>query len=146
MMWKFVHVLGAVLLLGNVIATGLWSHWALARRDTAISTFATVAILRADLWLTLVGGAMLTIAGIEMVRTEGLSWDLPWLRLGLYALAASTAIWLVLLLPIQFKLIRLAKQGPAQQDRLWRWFLYWSLAGWADTGLLLWGLWAMVSK
>ena len=146
MIWKCVHILGAVLLLGNVIATGLWSHWALARREAAVSSFAALSILRADLWLTFVGGAMLTVAGIEMVQAEGLPWNLPWLRAGICALAASTGIWLVLLLPIQFRILRLAKAGPQSEALLRRWFAVWSVAGWADTGLLLWGLWAMVGK
>ena len=39
MIFKFLHVLGAVLLLGNVIATGLWSHWAMARRQPGFLSF-----------------------------------------------------------------------------------------------------------
>ena len=48
MIWKFVHVLGAMLLIGNVVTTGLWSHWAMARRERAVAVFAAGAILLAS--------------------------------------------------------------------------------------------------
>jgi uncharacterized membrane protein len=144
MIFKFLHVLGAVLLLGNVIATGLWSHWAMARRQPAVSVYAAEAILWADLWLTLGGGALLTIAGIQLVLTRGIAWSTPWLVQGIAALGLSTAVWLAALLPLQFKILRFARAG--EQDALRRAFRLWSVAGWADTAVLAWGLWSMVAK
>lgn len=144
MIAKFLHVLGAMLLLGNVIATGLWSHWAIARRDRAVAVFATEAILRADLWLTLTGGALLTIAGAQMALALGLGWQTPWLRTGIVALASSTVVWLGVLLPLQFRMVRQARAEDAAGLR--RTFAWWSALGWADTALLLWGLWAMVTR
>lgn len=144
MIAKFLHVLGAVLLLGNVITTGLWSHWAMGSKERAVLVFATGAILKADLALTLGGGALLTIAGVHLVLAAGLPWDAPWLRAGLIALAASTFVWLAALLPLQVRMWRAARSNDARGlARAYRW---WAVLGWADTALLLWGLWAMVSK
>jgi hypothetical protein len=127
-----------------VIATGLWSHWAFRRNAPEVSVFAAEAILQADLWLTLGGGALLTMAGLHMVVTRGLPWTTPWLATGIAALALSTLVWLVLLLPLQVRILRAARRGDRQALR--RAFLAWSVAGWADTGLLLWGLWAMIAR
>ena len=143
-MWKFLHVLGAILLLGNVVTTGLWAHWAMASGERAVSAFATGAILKADLWLTLLGGALLTIAGLQLVVAAGLPWETPWLRHGIAALAASTAVWLAVLLPLQVRMHRAAAAGD--EARLRAAFRWWSVLGWADTAVLVWGLWWMVVK
>lgn len=145
MIWKFVHVVGAMLLLGNVVTTGLWSHWAIARRDHTLATFAAGAILLADLWLTLGGGTLLVIGGLMLVMQEQIPWArTPWLQHGVLALALSTGVWLVALLPLQFRLLRQARSGDLATVR--RTFTVWSALGWADTALLFWGLWAMVVK
>lgn len=144
MIWKFVHILGVVLMLGNVIATGLWAHWAMARRDRSLALFAAGAILWADLWLTLVGGVMLTIGGLKLVLDAGLAWNLPWLQQGVIALALSTGVWLAILLPLQFIMLRAAQVGDAK--RLRRAYGWWTWLGWADTAVLVWGLWVMVTK
>jgi hypothetical protein len=53
----------------------------------------------------------------------------------------STLVWLVVLLPDQFRMERVA-DGPS----LRRLFLRWSVAGWASTAVLFYGLYAMVTR
>jgi uncharacterized membrane protein len=143
--WKFAHVLGAVLMLGNVIATGLWAHWALGRPDMRVAPFAARAILKADAWLTLTGGTLLTVSGIWMAMRAGLGWhETPWLRHGVWALAASTGLWLVVLLPDQVRMVRAADAGDA--PRLRRLYRRWAVLGWGATAALVAGLWVMVTK
>jgi hypothetical protein len=145
MIWKFLHVLGAMLLIGNVVTTGLWSHWAMARRDQAVAVFATGAILAADAWLTVGGGTLLVAGAIRMVGDRALPWwDLPWTRAGAIALVASSAAWAVVLLPCQVVLRRQAATGDT--DALWKTFKLWSVVGWASTAALVAGLWAMVMR
>ena len=73
---------------------------------------------------------------------SGLPWrDLPWIRQGIGALILSTLLWLVLLLPAQWKMERATDAAIIR-----RLFLRWSVAGWAATVLLFYGLWAMVTK
>ena len=43
--WKFLHLLGVVLMLGNVIATGLWAHWALARPEGEVPAYAAKLLI-----------------------------------------------------------------------------------------------------
>ncbi len=59
------------------------------------------------------------------------------------ALVAATFVWLVILLPLQIRLERIA---PMDEPGIRRTFLQWSVIGWADTAILLYGLLAMVTK
>lgn len=140
---KTLHVIGAVLLVGNVTVTGVWAL--LMYRARAEVPFRPVA--RAILWtdlLTMTGGAMLTITGILMIRQARLPWlEMPWLLRGITALAASTLAWLVMLLPDQ---VRMARLHPGDSERLRVLFRRWSVVGWSATLLLYVGIWYMVTK
>ena len=141
---KAMHVIGAVLLLGNVTVTGVWSlylyrHW----QETTIP-FRPVAraILWTDLIFTLGGGILITVTGVIMGLKSGTPFfQTPWLVKGMGALALSTLSWLAVLLPDQWRLER--TEDPATIRRL---FLRWSVVGWISTVLLFYGLWAMVTK
>jgi uncharacterized membrane protein len=141
---RMLHVTGAVLLLGNVTVTGFWAAY--LYRTTTAAEFRPVArgIMWADALFTLGGGALLTISGILLAGRLGLPLlGTPWLLKGIVALGAATLVWLLILLPLQVRLERLA---PADEPGLRRTFLRWSVIGWADTALLLYGLLAMVTK
>jgi uncharacterized membrane protein len=140
---KTLHVVGAVLLVGNVTVTGVWAL--LMYRARAEVPFRPVA--RAILWtdlLTVTGGAMLTITGILMIRQARLPWlEMPWLLRGITALAASTLAWLVMLFPDQ---VRMARLPPGDSERLRVLFRRWSVVGWSATMVLYVGIWYMVTK
>lgn len=141
---KWVHILGGILLLGNVTVTGVWSlylyrHW----RDEGMP-FAPIAraILLTDLVFTLGGGALLSITGVWMALRSGFPFlGTPWLLHGIIALSLATLAWAVVLIPDQLKMEKAT--DPAQIRKL---FLRWSVIGWADTAVLFYGLWAMVTK
>lgn len=142
--WKVLHVVGVVLMVGNVTVTGVWA--ALLYRHRHVVPFRETArgILWTDLFFTFGGGAALTIAGIMMVRTSALPWrTLPWLRHGIESLALATALWLFVLIPDQ---VRMERVDPADDARVRRLFLRWSVVGWAATAVLFHGLWLMVRK
>jgi uncharacterized membrane protein len=141
---RVIHVAGAVLLLGNVTVTGFWAAYLYRARGTVPFRPIARAILWTDGVFTLGGGAMLVVSGVLLVRSRGYAIaDTPWLRQGIGALASSTTLWLVFLLPDQQRLQRV---DPADDATLRRLFLRWSVVGWAATALLFYGLWAMVSK
>lgn len=141
---KALHVIGAVLLVGNVTVTGAWSlylyrHW----RDATIP-FRPVAraILWTDLIFTLGGGILLTVSGVIMALQGKLPiLATPWLVKGIAALAIVTLSWLAILLPDQYRLER--TEDPATIRKL---FIRWSVVGWTGTAVLFYALWAMVTK
>src|SRR5688572_1380342 len=110
-LFRMLHVAGAVLLIGNVTVTGFWAMFFYHRR--AVVPFRPVAraILWTDLAFTLVGGILITVSGILLIRVRGyVVGETPWLVHGIGALAATTLIWLVVLLPDQW---RLERMGPS---------------------------------
>jgi uncharacterized membrane protein len=141
---KAMHVIGAVLLVGNVTVTGVWSvylyqHW---RAETIPFRPVARAILWTDLIFTLGGGVLLTVTGIVMGLKLGTPFfQTPWLVKGMSALALSTLSWLVVLLPDQWRLER--TEDPVAIRRL---FLRWSVVGWSSTVVLFYGIWAMVTR
>lgn len=140
MVWRFAHVFAAVLLLGNVIVTGLWAE--LLWRWDGPARFRSVAraIWWTDVACTLGGGTVLTIAGVVRAVQLGLPlWETPWLRSGIMGLGLSTAIWLVVLVPAQRRM--LVAEGAALRAAM----LQWRLWGWLAVVPLVWALWAMTT-
>ena len=141
---RMLHVTGAVLLIGNVIVTGFWATFLYCARAEVPFRPVARAIMWADVGFTLGGGALLTVSGILLaLRLQLRVMDNPWLLKGIVALAAATLVWLAVLLPCQ---LRLERTPPEDRSTIRRLFLGWSLVGWADTAVLLYGLWAMVAR
>lgn len=138
-----LHVAGAVLLLGNVTVTGFWAMFMYRQRSLVPFRPVARAILWTDLAFTAVGGIMLTVSGILLVRIRGyVIGDTPWLVHGIGALASSTVLWLAVLLPDQW---RLERMDPGDDIALRRVFRRWMIVGWTATAILFYGLWAMVT-
>lgn len=141
---RLIHVAGAVLLLGNVTITGFWAVFLYRARKVVPFRLVARAILWTDLVFTTVGGMMLVISGILLMRAGGYRLaTTPWLQQGLVALVLSTGLWLGVLLPDQWRLERI---NPADDTALRAVFLRWSIVGWIATAFLFYGLWAMIAK
>jgi uncharacterized membrane protein len=144
LIWKLLHIVGAVMMLGNVVVTGAWAAvlWRHRKADTPRQI--ARGILWTDLVFTFGGGAMLVIAGIEMIRLHQLPWrELGWLRHGIELLALATLVWLVVLLPDQ---LRMEEHADTDQERFARHFRRWTIVGWIDTALLVAALALMVLR
>lgn len=142
--FKTLHVLGAILLLGNVTVTGVWSLYLYRcwREGTMPFRPLARAILWTDLIFTCGGGALLTFTGIQLALRMRLPFpETRWLMEGIGALAIATLLWLVVLLPDQLRMER--TQDPVRLRQLFR---RWSVVGWGSTAILFFGLWAMVSR
>jgi uncharacterized membrane protein len=143
-MLRALHVTGAVLLIGNVVVTGYWATFLYRVRASVPFRAVARAIMWADVIFTMLGGTLLTVSGILLAMQRGYRVvDTPWLFKGIGALALSTLLWLVVLLPDQWRLERLA---PGDDRTLRRVFLRWSTVGWGATLVLFYGLWTMVGK
>lgn len=142
-LFRMLHVAGAVILIGNVTVTGFWAIFFYRRRSVVPFRPVARAILWTDLAFTLIGGIMLTVSGVLLIRVRGYVIDqTPWLVHGIGALAVTTLIWLVVLLPDQW---RLERMDPSNDAALRKVFMRWSVVGWAASGILFYGLWAMVT-
>ena len=141
---RVLHLTGAVLLIGNVTVTGFWATYLYRARDRVPFHPVARAILWTDLVFTGLGGTLLTISGILLIMHQDYRvTETPWLLKGIVALALSTLLWLVVLLPAQVRLERLRSPDDGALRPV---FLRWSLVGWTATLLLFYGLWVMVVK
>lgn len=141
---RMLHVTGAVMLIGNVTVTGFWAAFLYRSRARVPFRRVARAILWTDLVFTVGGGTLLTVSGILLAMRLRLPvLETPWLLKGIVSLGLATLVWLAALLPYQ---IRLERTAPDDEQALGRLFLGWSLVGWADTLVLLYGLWVMVAK
>lgn len=147
---KTLHLLGAVLLLGNVIVTGFWNLKAVRTRDPRVIAFAQREVIAADYWLTFGGGALLSVTGFLLAASYGLDpWRTPWIVYGFGLLLVSTGLWVAVLLPCQSRMARLsanARDGEPLPEAFYRAFRWWNGVGWFATALLAAALALMVLK
>jgi len=141
---KGVHVLAAVLFLGNVIVTGVWSALLFQRRSVLDFRITARVIVITD-WIFTVGGAALLVAsGLAIAIGRGYPvWETRWIRQGIIGLGIATVVWLVLLVPAQRAMLRLT---PADDDELQRVYRRWNVVGWIAVVPILWSLWSMTWK
>lgn len=148
---KTVHIVGAVLFLGNIIVTGWWKVMADRTRDPRVVAFAQRQVTLTDYVFTL-GGVLLVLGtGLANVHLSGLRYaDNPWLEWGVGLFIASGVIWVAVLVPLQARLARLARgfgdgRAPIPQE-YWRLCRRWNFWGVLATLLPLAVLYFMVFK
>lgn len=149
-LYKFAHVVGIVLLAGNITVTAVWKVFADRTRDPAIVAFGQRMVTGTDFGLTL-PAVVLTIVGGYGAMHEA-SYDFPgppWLFWSQVCFAAAGVIWLGVLIPIQVRQARMARQFagaarvPPEYRTLARRWLVWGLAA---TLPLIVALYLMIDK
>ena len=149
--YKFLHILGVVLLLGNVTATSIWKVFADRTRQPAIVAHAQRLVTLTDWGLTGSGIALLMVGGYGMAWTARISltaW--PWLVWSQLLFVASGVVWLCVLVPLQGRQTALAASFrlgetdvPPDYWTLSRRWLQWGIVA---TVPLVAALWLMVVK
>jgi uncharacterized membrane protein len=149
--FKFIHVLGTVLLLGNVTVTSVWKVFADRTRALPTIAYAQRLVTSTD-WVFTGGGALLiVVGGYGMAYTSGMPLTLPWLAWGQSLFVVSGAVWLLVLVPIQSAQSRICVTiGGAREQELpaayWRLGRLWIAWGVAATVPLVAALFVMVAK
>lgn len=150
LIFKFLHVLGIVLLVGNVTVTAVWKVFADRTREPRTVAFAQRLVTGTD-WaftgtgivLTIIGGyGMLLVAGIGLA-------DSDWLLWGQILFVASGSVWAFVLLPIQIRQARMARAFANEgvvPDEYWRLARGWIIWGVAATVPLVGALYLMIMK
>lgn len=149
-LYKFAHILGIILLLGNITVTAVWKVFADRTRNASIVSFGQRMVTGTDFGLT-VPGIVLTIVGGYGAMYEA-RYDFPgpdWLLWSQLSFIAAGIIWLGLLIPIQVKQARMAHafagaaEVPEEYRRLARLWLFWGLIA---TVPLISALYFMIEK
>ena len=116
--YLFLHVLGAVLFLGNIIITGIWMFLAEKSRSISIIQFATRAINWMDVFFTAPGVALLLLGGLMLAPSHGGLYKQSWIIVGMGLFSLSGIIWLIFLIPDQHRLISLSNESLIKKDKL----------------------------
>ncbi len=141
---RTVHVLSAILFVGNVIVTGVWSALLFQQRKALDFRFAARAIVVTDWVFTVGGAALLVVSGVTIAIGRGIPmWETRWIRWAILGLLVSTTIWVLVLIPAQRRMLRL---DADQDDELRRVYQRWNVVGWIAAVPLLWSLWCMTYK
>ncbi|PZD94846.1 hypothetical protein DNH61_15800 [Paenibacillus sambharensis] len=149
-LWLTLHVLGAILFIGNIIITAFWKVSADWSGNPHIIVVAARSVLRADLFFTLPGISLLLLSGHMMIEEQGYSlWQWSWLSASYLMFLISGILWLTILLPAQRKMLQLAQHSRtsgAVCDDYRRTSRRWNIAGTIATVLPLLVLLLMVVK
>jgi uncharacterized membrane protein len=143
---KIIHVLCACLFLGNVIVSGIWAAMAERTRNHAIIQFSNRLVLITDLLFTATGAIGVVFTGHLMAGQYGGDTAHPWITWSYILFGVSGLIWMLVLVPIQFKqrlLLQRTTQITSEYLQLSR---VWQISGAVATVLPLPILYLMVTK
>jgi uncharacterized membrane protein len=148
LVWKFLHITGVVMLMGNITVTAIWKYFADRDGRPQVLGFAQKLITYTD-WSMTLWGVILTMAGGYGLAMEG-QFDLTsgWLLWAQICFVAAGLIWMGLIVPIQIRAARLARQfgedGVSEEYKaLSRKWIFWGLV---STVPLLAALWLMIAR
>lgn len=108
----FLHMLGVLFLVGNIVTAAFWKVKADLQGDLNVIHHAVKNVMLADYIFTLPGLVLLMVTGILMAVKAGYAMSgLNWLTLSLILFSVTGLIWLALLLPLQRSMIRHSAQA-----------------------------------
>lgn len=142
---KVIHVLCACLFLGNVVVSGVWAAMAERTRNHAIIQFSNRLVLITDVLFTATGAIGVVLTGHLMAGQYGDTAH-PWITWSYILFGVSGLIWMLVLVPIQFKqrlLLQRTTQITSEYLQLSR---VWQISGAVATVLPLPILYMMVTK
>ncbi len=106
---KLLHILGAILLLGNIVITGVWMFMAERTNNPDVMAFGVKMVNWADVFFT-VPGIFLIIANGDILSEQwGGVFNVSWIVVSLGLFVMSGIVWAGLLLRYQNSLIRLSQ-------------------------------------
>jgi uncharacterized membrane protein len=133
MIYKFMHVLGVILFLGNVVTAAFWKLRADYGRDYKQLHKAAKNVLLADYVFTAPGIVILAVFGHLAAQELGNPiWSTGWLALSYVLFIVSVVIWLFVLVPAQVKMVRYSKiaaETGAMPAANKRWTIVWNIFG-----------------
>lgn len=146
---KSFHIFGVVIFLGNIIVTGFWKVLADKTKDWRVIAFSQRLVTYTDIFFTTVGVLIIIYTGPMMAKNYGNYLHVKWIAWGLSLFILSGIIWVVILIPMQVILHRMANQFKLTQsipEKYWHYEKIWIIFGTIATILPLINLYWMVFK
>ncbi|TVP48466.1 MAG: DUF2269 family protein [Gemmatimonadales bacterium] len=148
--FKFLHVLGAIILVGNVTVTAVWKVFADRTREATVVAFGQRLVTITDWSLTAAGIVLIIVGGYGAALTARMDlFGAKWLVWGQILFAVSGIIWAAILVPVQVRQARAARafatggEIPEAYRRDSRRWLVWGILA---TVPLVVAVWLMVYK
>jgi uncharacterized membrane protein len=149
-LFKFLHVVGVVVLLGNVTITAFWKAFSDLTRDARIVAHAQRGVTATDFIFTLAGIALVIIGGYGAAIVKQMPlFSSVWMIAGQVLFAISGLMWLGILIPLQIRQAKLARsfaKGGEIPDAYWRDARNWLVWGIIATVPLVAAVFVMVMK
>lgn len=145
---KTLHVLGAVLFLGNIIVAAVWKALADRSGNATIIAHSQRLVTITDFAFTLTGVVLLAVTGPIMATRLGIQ-RASWVIWGEALFGLAGIVWLAVEIPVQILQARVIRGiGPSADIpmRYWRLARVWMLGGSIATVLPLAVLVLMVIK
>jgi uncharacterized membrane protein len=149
-LYKWLHVLGVILLLGNVTVTAVWKVFADRSGDPRVIAFGQRLVTITDWFCTLTGIVLIMVGGFGATAVGGIApFGAGWLRWSEGLFVLSGAIWLCILVPTQIRQARMAREFahggeiPEAYKRDARRWITWGVIA---TIPLVAATWVMVAK
>lgn len=146
---KYLHVLGAVVLLGTGAGIAFFMLMAHLTRQTATVAAVARIVVIADFVFTTTAVIAQPITGLLLAWTAGYSLTEGWIALSILLYVFTGAFWLPVVW-IQMEMRNLARaaaeRGEALPDRYTRLFRIWFACGFPAFGAVLVIYWLMITR
>ena len=146
---KYLHVLGAIVILGTGTGIAFFMLMAHRSRDVAFVARTAATVVIADMLFTLTAVVLQPVTGGLLMALSGTTFAERWLvgSLGLYAVAGL--FWIPVIF-MQIEMRDLARKATAQQQplppRYFALFRRWFMFGIPGFGSVMIILWLMIAK
>jgi uncharacterized membrane protein len=112
----YLHILGVILFLGNIIVTGLWMVVAERSGDSSALRFASTTVNWADVAFTAPGIILVVINGLTLATRWGGPLGTGWLTASVSLFGVSGALWVLFLIRYQDRMARISEASRSATD------------------------------
>lgn len=130
---KTLHILGAVIFLGNILVTGVWKALADRTRNPAVVAHAQRLVTITDFLFTGPGAALVFVTGwFFLADNFGAVGDVYWMSWGLWLFLVSGVLWVAILIPVQIMQARMAREFATKDEipaKYWKLSRVWEIVG-----------------
>ncbi len=148
--FKTLHVIGVVLLIGNVTVTSFWKVMADRTGDAHVVANAQYIVTVSDWFFTAGGIALIVLGGFGAAWVVKMDpFGAPWLTQAEALFVVSGSVWLFVLIPLQIRQARLARAfalGGEIPPAYWRAARLWLIWGLIATVPLVAAVYVMIAK
>jgi len=148
-LFKYLHVLGAIVILGTGTGIAFFMLMAHRSRDAAFIARTAETVVVADMLFTLTAVLLQPVSGAALMLLSSTAWSEGWMLAALVLYAVAGLFWVpVIFMQIEMRDLARVSAGKNQQlpRRYFELFHRWFLFGIPGFGSVMAILWLMIAK